>query len=76
MIVYFRFEEPVNQIFLFRTFKDDIVRRASENQAPNMLQLVLKLVAKVRFIVLTNSTFTIYVSEYVSSSDPEVGKHR
>ena len=76
MIVYFLFEEPVNQIFLFRTFKYDIVRRTSENQAPNMLQSVLKLITKVRFIVLTNSTSTSYVSEYVSSSDPEVGKHR
>ena len=76
MTVYFLFEEPVNQILLFRTSKDDIVRRAGKDQPSKMLQSVLKLITKVRFVVLTNSTSTSYVLEYVSSLDPEVGKHR
>ena len=75
MMVYFLFEEPVTQIFLFRTSKDDIVRCATEDQASKILQSVLKLITEVRFIVLTNSTSTSHVSEYISLSDPEVGKH-
>lgn len=60
MMVYFLFQEPVNQIFLSRTSKEDIVRRVysySEDQALKMLQSVLKLITKVEFIVFTNSTF-------------------
>ena len=41
-MVYFLPEETVSQIFLFRTYKDDIVRRASEDQASMMFQSVLK----------------------------------
>ena len=37
IMVYFLFEQPVNQIFLFRTSKDDIVESASEDQALKML---------------------------------------
>ena len=44
MTVYFLFEEPVNRILLFRTFKDDIVRRAGEDQPSKMHQSVLKLI--------------------------------
>ena len=62
MMVYFLFEEPVNQIFLFRTSKNDTVRRASENQSLKMLQSVFKLITKVRLIVLTNLTFTSFIS--------------
>ena len=76
MTVYFLFEEPVNQILLFRTSQDDIVRRAGKDQPSKMLQSVLKLITKVRFVVLTNWTSTSYVLECVSSLDPEVGKHR
>ena len=68
MMVYFMFEEPANQIFLFRTSNDDAVRRASGNQATKMLQPVLKLITKVRLMVLTNLTSTSCVSEYVSFS--------
>ena len=68
MMVYFLFEETVNQIFLSRTSKDDAVRRASGNQASKMLQSVLKLITKVRLMVLTNLSSTSFVSEYVSFS--------
>ena len=44
MMVYFLFEKPVNRILLFRTSKDDIVRRAGEDQPSKMLQSVLKLI--------------------------------
>ena len=66
MIVYFLFDEPVNQIFLFCTSKDDIVRHTSEDRASKILQSVLKLITKVRFIVATNSVSTSYLSELVS----------
>ena len=56
MMVHFLFEEPVNQIFLFRASKNYIVRRTSEDQVSKMLQSVLKLITKFKFIVLTNST--------------------
>ena len=51
---FFLFEEPVNQLFLFHTSKNDIVRRTNEDEASRMLQSVLKLITKVRFMLLQN----------------------
>ena len=77
MMVYFLFNEPANQIFLYRISKDDIdALLKNKQQASTMLQSVLQFITKVRFVGLTNSTSTSYVSEYVSSSDPEVLNHR
>ena len=77
MMVYFLFNEPANQIFLYRISKDDIDALVkNKQQASTMLQSVLQFITKVRFIGLINSTSTSYVSEYVSSSDLEVLNHR
>ena len=77
MMVYFLFNEPANQIFLYRISKDDIDALVkNKQQASTMLQSVFQFITKVRFIGLKNSTSTSYFSEYVSSSDPEVLNHR
>ena len=72
-MVYFLCDEPANEIFLLSTSKDDIDKRAGEDQTSKMLQSALNLITKVWCAY--HLTFISYVWEYVSLSNPEVGKH-